>query len=131
MEFGLKVILALTVVCLLIYLTYYVLKIVNKKMFGRKGEFLKVIDMLPLSADSMLVLNEVGDKVILLGKTQKSITVLKEFTKDQLLNFEEQEHSFKKIIDSQMNSSFDLKDKVLNLYNLIKDSEGKKDDEKK
>ncbi|ADL43206.1 hypothetical protein COB47_1939 [Caldicellulosiruptor obsidiansis OB47] len=131
MEFGLKVILALTVVCLLIYLIYYVLKIVNKKMFGRKGEFLKVIDMLPLSADSMLVLIEVGDKVILLGKTQKSITFLKEFTKDQLLNFEEQEHSFKKIIDSQMNSSFDLKDKVLNLYNLIKDSEGKKDDEKK
>jgi len=131
MEFGLKVILALTVVCLLIYLIYYVLKIVNKKMFGRKGEFLKVIDMLPLSADSMLVLIEVGDKVILLGKTQKSITFLKEFTKDQLLNFEEQEHSFKKIIDSQMNSSFDLKDKVLNLYNLIKDSEGKKDDEEK
>lgn len=38
---------------------------------------------------------------------------------------------FKNIIDNQINSSFDLKNKVLNLYNLIKDSEGKEDDEKK
>ncbi|ADQ06339.1 conserved hypothetical protein [Caldicellulosiruptor hydrothermalis 108] len=131
MELGFRVVLALGAICLLIYITYYVLRIVNKKMFGRKGEFLKVIDLLPLSQDSMLVLVEIGDKVILLGKTQKSITFLKEFSKDQLLNFEEQHQSFKKIIDNQMNSSFDLKNKVLNLYNLIKDSEGKEDDEKK
>lgn len=130
MEFGLKIILALAVVCLLIYLTYYVLKIVSKRMYGRKGEFLKVIDLLPLSQDSMLVLVEVGDKIILLGKTQKSITFLKEFAKDQLLNFKVQDQSFKKIIDGQMNSSFELKDRVLNLYNLIKDSEGKEYDEK-
>ena len=131
MEIGFRIVLALVTICLLIYITYYVLRIVNKKMFGRKGEFLKVIDLLPLSQDSMLVLVEVGGKILLLGKTQKSITFLKEFTKDQLFNFEEQEHSFKKIIDNQINSSFDLKDKVLNLYNLIKDSEGKEDDEKK
>lgn len=30
-----------------------------------------------------------------------------------------------------MNFFFELKDKVLNFYNLIKDSEGKEDDEKK
>ncbi|ACM61233.1 flagellar protein FliO/FliZ [Caldicellulosiruptor bescii] len=131
MELGIRIVFALVVICVLIYITYYVLRIVNKKMLGRKGEYIKIVDLLPLSQDSMLVLVEIGDKVILLGKTQKSITFLKEFSKDQLFNLGEQHHSFKNIIDNQINSSFDLKNKVLNLYNLIKDSEGKEDDEKK
>jgi flagellar protein FliO/FliZ len=131
MELGIRIVFALVVICVLIYITYYVLRIVNKKMLGRKGEYIKIVDLLPLSQDSMLVLVEIGDKVILLGKTQKSITFLKEFSKDQLFNLGEQHHSFKNIIDNQISSSFDLKNKVLNLYNLIKDSEGKEDDEKK
>ncbi|ADQ45377.1 hypothetical protein Calkro_0477 [Caldicellulosiruptor kronotskyensis 2002] len=131
MELGIRIVFALVVICVLIYITYYVLRIVNKKMLGRKGEYIKIVDLLPLSQDSILVLVEIGDKVILLGKTQKSITFLKEFSKDQLFNLGEQHHSFKNIIDNQINSSFEMKNKVLNLYNLIKDSEGKEDDEKK
>lgn len=130
MELGIRIVFALVVICVLIYITYYVLRIVNKKMLGRKGEYIKIVDLLPLSQDSILVLVEIGDKVILLGKTQKSITFLKEFSKDQLFNLGEQHHSFKNIIDNQINSSFEMKNKVLNLYNLIKDSEGKEDDEK-
>ncbi|ADQ05377.1 hypothetical protein Calow_1848 [Caldicellulosiruptor owensensis OL] len=131
MELGFRVVLALVIICLLIYVIYYILRVVNKKMLGRKGEYIKVIDLFPLSQDSMLVLVEIGDRVILLGKTQKSITFLREFSKEQILNLDEQHQSFKKVIDGQMNSSFDLKDKVLNLYTLINDSEGKEDDEKK
>lgn len=94
MELGIRIVFALVVICVLIYITYYVLRIVNKKMLGRKGEYIKIVDLLPLSQDSMLVLVEIGDKVILLGKTQKSITFLKEFSKDQLFNLGEQHHSF-------------------------------------
>ncbi|BCS80475.1 FliO/MopB family protein [Anaerocellum diazotrophicum] len=131
MDLGFRVVFALIIICLLMYITYYVLRIMNKKMLGRKGEYIKIVDLLPLSQDSMLVLVEIVDKVILLGKTQKSITFLKEFSKDQLLNSGEQHQSFKEIIDNQISSSFDLKNKVLNLYTLIKDSEGKENDEKK
>uniref|UniRef100_A0A7C5V238 Flagellar protein n=1 Tax=Caldicellulosiruptor owensensis TaxID=55205 RepID=A0A7C5V238_9FIRM len=131
MELGFRVVLALVIICLLIYITYYILRVVNKKMLGRKGEYIKVIDLFPLCQDSMLVLVEIGDRVILLGKTQRSITFLREFSREQILNLDEQHQSFKKVIDERMNSSFDLKDKVLNLYTLINDSEGKEDDEKK
>jgi len=77
----------------------------------------------------MLILIKVGQKYILLGKTQRSITFLKEFEKSEFPEAEEvsEEASFKKIFNSKFESSFGLKDKVLSLYNVIKD----KDDEDK
>ncbi|WAM33439.1 FliO/MopB family protein [Caldicellulosiruptor morganii] len=127
MELVLKVIFSLVLVGVLIYLTYFVLKAYSKKVVFRKGEFIKIVDVLPLSSDSMLVLVKVRQRYILLGKTQKSITFLKEFEMSDFSTAEdaEEEISFKDVFDKNLSSSFGLKDKVLNLYTLIKD----KDDE--
>ncbi|ABP66875.1 hypothetical protein Csac_1272 [Caldicellulosiruptor saccharolyticus DSM 8903] len=129
MELVLRIIVSLFAISVLIYLTYFVLKIFSKKTLFKKGEFIRIVDILPLSSDSMLILIKVGQKYILLGKTQRSITFLKEFEKSEFPEAEEvsEEASFKKIFNSKFESSFGLKDKVLSLYNVIKD----KDDEDK
>ncbi len=129
MELILRIVGSLLLIGVLIYLTYFVLKVYSKKAILRKGEFMKIVDVLPLSSDSMLVLIKAGQKYILLGKTQKSITFLKEFELSEFSEVNEisDEKSFKKIFDNSLSSSFGLKDKVLSLYNMIKD----KDDEDK
>ncbi|AZT89768.1 hypothetical protein ELD05_03370 [Caldicellulosiruptor changbaiensis] len=123
MELVLRIIVSLFAISVLIYLTYFVLKIFSKKTLFKKGEFIRIVDVLPLSSDSMLILIKVGQKYILLGKTQKSITFLKEFEKSEFPETEEisEEASFKKVFNSKFESSFGLKDKVLSLYNVIKD----------
>ncbi|WP_039763793.1 MULTISPECIES: FliO/MopB family protein [unclassified Caldicellulosiruptor] len=123
MELVLRIIVSLFAISVLIYLTYFVLKIFSKKTLFKKGEFIRIVDVLPLSSDSMLILIKVGQKYILLGKTQKSITFLKELEKSEFPEAEEisEEASFKKVFNSKFESSFGLKDKVLSLYNVIKD----------
>jgi len=129
MELILRIIASLFAIGVLIYLTYVVLKVFSKKALLKKGEFIRIVDILPLSSDSMLILIKVGQKYILLGKTQKNITFLKEFEKSEFSEVEEisEETSFKRVLNSKLESSFGLKDRVLSLYNLIKD----KDDEDK
>lgn len=130
MELVLRIVISLLVILVLIYITYFVLKVFGKKALLKKGEFMRIVDVLPLSSDSMLVLIKVGEQYILLGKTQKNITFLKEFEKSEFAETEEvyEETNFKEIFDSKLDSSFGLKEKVLNLYNVIKDKddEGKK-----
>lgn len=129
MELILRIIVSLVAIGVLIYLTYFVLKIFSKKTLFKKGEFIRIVDILPLSSDSMLILIKVGQKYILLGKTQRNITFLKEFEKSEFPEVEEisGKTSFKEVFNSKFESSFGLKDKVLSLYNVIKD----KDDEGK
>ncbi|MEZ0537778.1 flagellar biosynthetic protein FliO [Caldicellulosiruptoraceae bacterium PP1] len=107
---------------IILYLSYFTSKYLSKKVSRRKGENIKIIETLPLSSDSLLILVEVFDKVLLLSRTQKNISILKEFDKKEI-NIKEE--PFDNILKNNINniniSKSKMKDKIEKLYENFKD----------
>lgn len=107
---------------IILYLSYFTSKYLSKKVSRRKGENIKIIEILPLSSDSLLILVEVFDKVLLLSRTQKNISILKEFDKKEI-NIKEE--PFDNILKNNINnisaSKSKMKDKMEKLYGNFKD----------
>ncbi|HWQ30645.1 MAG TPA: flagellar biosynthetic protein FliO [Negativicutes bacterium] len=64
---------------------YYVTRFIAKRGFGASGnKNIKVVESISLGIDKSLLLVKVGEQYMLLGSTQKSISLLAEIDKDKL-----------------------------------------------
>lgn len=64
---------------------YYVTRFIAKRGFGASGNRnIKVVESINLGIDKSLLLVKVGEQYMLLGSTQKNITLLAEIDKDKL-----------------------------------------------
>lgn len=119
MEYVFKIAIALVSLVIVLYLIYFTAKYLSKKVTYKKGGLMRIVDVLPLSSDSLLIIVKIANKFILLGKTQKNITFLKEFDKSELI---ENEEGFKKIIEEKTGArSNNILNKISDLYTLFKD----------
>jgi len=98
MDDILKIILSFFAFGFILYVSYVVSKLIGKKVSVRGGRNIKIIETVPLSSDSLLILIEIFDKLILISKTPKSINILKEFDK----NVYKTESDFKDVISNQI-----------------------------
>ncbi len=71
---------ALIMIVLVLFATYYFTKAISKKMTASSpSRHIKIIDRVALSQNKFLLIVEIDKKFILLGVTDNSINVLKEF----------------------------------------------------
>lgn len=71
---------ALIMIVLVLYATYYFTKAISKKMTdSSSSRYLKIIDRVALSQNKFLLIVEVDKKFLLVGVSDNSISVLKEF----------------------------------------------------
>lgn len=67
-------------IVLVLYATYYFTKAISKKMTdSSSSRYLKIIDRVALSQNKFLLIVEVDKKFLLVGVSDNSISVLKEF----------------------------------------------------
>ena len=65
---------------------YYVTRYLSRKTFNNaSNKNLKIVEMSPLGIDKSLLLVKVGEQYMLLGSTQKSITLLSEIDPEKLV----------------------------------------------
>ena len=87
----LKIILSLTFILLLIYVFY---SISSKKLIGLKStEAIKVIERLPLSKDSCLLVVSLGGRGYFLASGPKGFDVIDELTSEELIKIQEERAS--------------------------------------
>lgn len=71
---------ALIMIVLVLFATYYFTKAISKKMSdSSSSRNLKIIDRVSLSQNKLLLLVEIDKKYLLIGVSDNSISVLKEF----------------------------------------------------
>lgn len=71
----------------IMYLAYLATKYVGKRyssMGGRSGSNLEIVEAVTVGKDSRLVIAAAGDKYFLLGITSQNISLIKEFSSDEL-----------------------------------------------
>lgn len=81
----LKLLLTLVIVVVFFYLAYIVTKVIAGGNFlGIKGKNIRVLEKLPLSRDSSILLLKAVDKVLVVGVTSSGMTTLRELDPDQV-----------------------------------------------
>jgi len=64
---------------------YYVTRFLSKRSFKNSGnKNLKIVEAAPLGIDKSILLVKVGEQYLLLGSTQKNITLLSEIDPEKL-----------------------------------------------
>ncbi len=105
----LKIIAALPIVLLLAYLSFRLSRGYMKTL--RKGEFLKVVETVPVFSKSAVSIVQVGDRYLVVGISEQGIHLLTELTEEEAAKMQ------KKNKDISINPSafFALKDKFKNV----------------
>lgn len=79
----LKLLLALVIVVAFFFLAYIVTRVVAGGNFlGIKGKNIRILEKLPLSRDSSILLLKAVDKVLVVGVTSSGMTTLRELEPD-------------------------------------------------
>lgn len=81
----LRLLLALVIIVLFFFLAYVVTRVVAGRNFlGIKGKNIRVVEKLPLSRDSSILLLKAVDKILVVGVTPSGMTTLRELELDQV-----------------------------------------------
>lgn len=101
----LQVIAVLIVVVVIFFLAWYIPHVIAKKgSFGAKGRNIAILEKIPVSKESYIMLLKTFDKVILVGVTPGGMTTLREI--------EDGEYQPEDIASSQQGFSQALKDAI-------------------
>lgn len=75
----------------ILYLSYAATKYLVKRLSpdGRSGRNMKIIESLAIGKDSCLLIVKAGEKILLLGKTAGSISLVSELSADEIATAQE------------------------------------------
>jgi flagellar biogenesis protein FliO len=75
----------------ILYLSYAATKYLAKRLSpdGRSGHNMKIIESLAIGKDSCLLIVKAGEKILLLGKTAGSISLVSELSADEIATAQE------------------------------------------
>ena len=75
----------------ILYLSYAATKYLAKRLSpdGRSGRNMKIIESLAIGKDSCLLIVKAGEKILLLGKTAGSISLVSELSADEIATAQE------------------------------------------
>jgi len=128
----LKMLVILAAIALVFFLAWFVTRAVALNgSFNGKGKYFTVLEKFPVAKDSYIMLIKSFDKLLLVGMTPGSMTVLKEFDANSvdLGNFVPEKQSFSSIFKTTLDSTLPdgkLKDAI---NKLAKKKNGGDDDE--